>query len=128
MNMLKLVPIALLSIGLTACGGESGTPEQVIKEVKVPAELKDNDWALIASSSEQKLEGTPELLVHRFDPEKPFTVDNTTGLDIQKTFAYKWRNVAYNTSKDGYEPQVTRKLLKLVFQICSMQMSTLKTY
>ncbi|GEM80333.1 hypothetical protein [Vibrio superstes] len=108
MNMLKLVPIALLSIGLTACGGESNSTD--IKAPKLskgdiealnnlqPTVNRDHDWNVTASS-EDRADTDDIISAVKFSADKPFNIDRVDAdlaTETHKIFTYEWQGFKSN--------------------------------
>ncbi|CAK2061880.1 Lipoprotein [Vibrio crassostreae] len=117
MNVLKLVPIALISIGLTACGGDSSSsdikaPKLDKSEIDAINALqphvshqtevnRDANWK-VTGASDLNVDSSYENVALHFDTTIPFNIDRAEGYEINEThkiFTYQWQH--FQPTDDG---------------------------
>ncbi|MFC0174639.1 hypothetical protein [Vibrio comitans] len=102
--MYKYLLLAVVSLGLTACDGGTGSnikaPKLKPEEVKAITSLatasgvnRGHDWRAI-SSSENKTDADDAAVAVEFNMDKPFNIDRVDGdlsTETHKIFTYEWQ-------------------------------------
>lgn len=107
--MYKFLLLAVVAVGLTACGTETTTVTSTHSEQPAVKVIRDYGWAKLSSSSDQKETSTPEYIEYKFDTNKRFMFDQdgNDGDEIHKEFTYEWQEFLPRTSsihKNEYSP------------------------